>query len=154
MAATRRSDATGRRRPAAAVVAVAIALAACADATSSTIAGDGRAGMPDTDGCRGPQPAASVPIRGTFEEANLVAAGEMFRTYGLDADPVREQVTGDLVDVRGEPAWKLDGTYAVTVDGSRRSDTWMLWVGFDGDAFSVLCAVGPDDVAWPPAGGR
>jgi hypothetical protein len=154
MGATPRSDATARRRPVAALVAAAIALAACADATTSTIVDDGRAGMPDTDRCRSPQPAASPSIRGNFEEANLVAAGEMFRTYGLDADPVREQVTGDLVDVRGEPAWKLDGTYAVTVDGSRRSDTWMLWVGFDGDAFSVLCAVGPDDVPWPPAGDR
>jgi hypothetical protein len=150
MGASRCCDATGRRRPAAAVVAVAVALAACADAT--TVAGDGRAGMPDTDRCRSPRSAASASILGSFEEANLVAAGEMFRTYGLAADPVLEEVTGEPVDVGGEPAWKLDATYAVTVDGSRRSHTWMLWLGFDGDTFSVLCAVGPDDVAWPPAG--
>jgi len=114
------------------------------------VSADGASVLPDVAGCRSPQADADTPSAGSFEDANLLAAGEMFRIYGADADPVREQVTGEVVVIDGVPAWKLDAAVAVTVEGQRRADRWMLWVGGVDDGLAVLCAVGPDAVAWPP----
>lgn len=139
-------------RAVAGLVAVALALGAC---SADGIGTDARepgdpAALPDNEHCQPPQPAESAPIRASFEDANLVAGGEMFRVYGSGADPVREQVGGEVVTIDGESAWKLDATFAVTVDGERRVDAWMLWLGTVDDDFVVLCAAGPADVTWPP----
>lgn len=131
------------------LAALAAVLAACSTADTSA---QQASGMPANDACRAPEPDSTRPVAGSFEEANLQAGGELFRIYGAAGDPVREQVTGNAVDIDGQPAWKLDGTYAVTVDGERRSDAWMLWIGFANGQLTVLCAEGPADVAWPPAG--
>ena len=81
-----------------------------------------------------------------FEEANLLAAGEIFRTYGTQADPVREQIVGEIVEIDGQPTWTLQATYAATIDGDRRSDDWTLWIGFADNELTILCAQGPADV--------
>jgi hypothetical protein len=140
-----------RRRLAAAVATLAVGLAACTP-TTQDLAGSGPDAMPDHPGCQTPEPTP-VGDRGSFEDANLIAAGEMFRTYGHDPDPVREAVTGQFVTIGGIDAWKLDATIAATVDDTRRHDTWMLWIGFADGQLAVLCAQGPADVPWPPTGG-
>lgn len=136
----------GSRRMVLLVAATSLLLAACGIDDPSALQ---EAGMPDNPACRAPDAAAERLVAGSFEDANLVAGGEMFRVYGAEADPLREQVSGEAVEVDGLPVWKLDGTFAVTVDGERRSDAWMLWVGFAEDGFVVLCADGPADIDWP-----
>lgn len=94
----------------------------------------------------GSSPRTSEPplVAGTFEEAALIAAGEMFRVYGADADPLPLAVTGDIVDRDGQPVWRLDATYTVTIDGERRNDRWILWIGASDEApLAVLDTDGP-----------
>lgn len=94
--------------------------------------------------------SAPPPIPGTFEEAAFIADGEMSRVYGADADPVPRVVTGDIVERDGEPVWRLDATYEVTVDGRRRTHRWTLWVGAsDEAALAVLDADGPSPAPIP-----
>lgn len=90
-------------------------------------------------------------VRGSFEEASLVALGELFRAYP-DGRPMPVEVTGDIVEVAGAPVWHLEGAYQVTVGGQVRTDRWVLWVGSDGAGLEVVCAIGPAGVGWPPAG--
>lgn len=79
---------------------------------------------------------------GTFEEASLVALGELFRIYP-DGRPMPVEVTGDTVEVEGAPAWRLEGDYEVTLDERVRAEHWVLWIGSDGADLRVLCAHGP-----------
>lgn len=137
-----------RRRPLTLGAALVAAAVACSGGNDPGAAPGAALGTPP---CRRPVPAADVSVAGTFEEANLLAAGEMFRVYGAGADPTRHRVDGDVVEVDGARVWRIDGTYEVTVDGERRRDRWTLWVGPAGDRLEVLCADGPPDVAWPPA---
>jgi len=134
------------RRAVLAIAATSLLLAACGVDDPSALQ---QAGMPDNPACRAPDADAERLVAGSFEDANLIAGGEMFRVYGAEADPLREQITGEAVEIDSQPVWKLDGTYAVMVDGERRSDAWMLWVGFADDGFTVLCADGPADIDWP-----
>lgn len=118
------------RRTAAVALLVSIALA---------VAGCDRQTAAPAD----PRTDEPTPV-GTFEEAALIALGEMFRTYGTAADPVPTDVTGEIVTRDGQPVWRIDGTYEVTVDGERRADHWTLWIGTTDDApLAVLSTAGP-----------
>jgi hypothetical protein len=93
-----------------------------------------------------PSPTASdqQPLDATFEEAALIALGEMFQVYGADADPLPVKVTGDIDTHDGRPVWRLDGTYEITVDGERQQHAWTLWIGRADEAqLAVVEAEGP-----------
>lgn len=116
------------------VTAVAVvALAAC---------GSGRTADPaDCPALTAAAMEADGPL-GTFEEASLVALGELFRIYP-DGRPMPVEVTGDTVEVEGAAVWRLEGDYEVTIDERVRAERWVLWVGSDGTDLRVLCAYGP-----------
>lgn len=68
----------------------------------------------------------------------------MFRRYGTSADPLPVDVTGEVITHQGQRVWRIDGAYAVTVDGRRRTDRWTLLIGATNDEpVGVLSAVGP-----------
>ncbi|MGH3440819.1 MAG: hypothetical protein ACRDUY_01995 [Nitriliruptorales bacterium] len=86
-------------------------------------------------------------MTGTFEEAALIALGEMFRVYGSGADPLPLEVTGEIDTHGGQPVWRVDGTYEVTVEGERRADRWTLWIGPTQDATLTVLATERSDFA-------
>jgi hypothetical protein len=89
--------------------------------------------------------SSDQPIAGTFEEAALVALGELFRIYGTDAAPTPLEVSGEIDTHDGHEVWRLDGTYEVTVDNQRRHHRWTLWIGpTDDSPLTVLDADGPE----------
>lgn len=74
------------------------------------------------------------PVAGSFEEAASIALGEIFEIYASDADPLPVEVTGELDTRSGERVWRIDGTYEVTIDGTRREQRWRFWIGATADA--------------------
>lgn len=94
-------------------------------------------------------PAAVSVGTGSFEEAAMIALGELFRVYGADAEPLPAAVRGEPTRIGTAPAWYVDGRYEVTVDGRREVHRWRLWVGNSGDGLAVLCADPPPGVSWP-----
>lgn len=95
--------------------------------------------------CTSPPVAPETPtIAGTFEEAALVAHGEMFRIYGREGEPMPVEVSGDIVTHDGRQVWRLDGTYEVTGPDGRQPARWRLWIGATDDAaLTVLKTEGP-----------
>lgn len=84
------------------------------------------------------------PVAGSFEEAALVALGELFRIYGTEAAPAPLEVSGEIDTHDGQQVWRLDGTYEVTIDNQRRQQQWTLWIGpTDDSPLAVLDTDGP-----------
>lgn len=99
----------GGRRSAAAAATAVLLLAGCGDAPASP-----------------PSTSSDQLIVGSFEEAALVALGELFRIYGADAGPAPLEVSGEIDTHAGQEVWRLDGTYEVTVDNQRRQHQWTI----------------------------
>lgn len=76
-----------------------------------------------------PDDGSGQPIAGTFEEAANIALGEIFEIHGRDAEPVPVEVTGELDTRNGTRVWRIDGTYEVTIDGTRHEQRWRFWIG-------------------------
>lgn len=113
---------------AAAAATAALLLAGCGDPTVG----------------ESPPTPENQPVAGSFEEAALVALGELFRIHGSDADPVPIEVTGEVVTHDGQQVWRLDGTYEVTIDNQRQQQRWTLWIGpTDASPLAVLAVDGP-----------
>lgn len=103
------------------------------------------AGCDDTAGDPTSNSSEDQLIGGSFEEAALVALGELFRIYGTDAAPAPLEVSGEIDTHDGQQVWRLDGTYEVTIDDQRRQQQWTLWIGpTDDSPLAVLDADGPE----------
>lgn len=69
----------------------------------------------------------------TLEEAGLLASGELFDIYDLEADPVLVELTGEVADLGGQPVWQLDIVVDVTDVAGRAQRRWRMWVGTAAD---------------------
>lgn len=94
-----------------------------------------------------PEQSADDSARGgvvvTKEEASLLAAGELIRTYGLEADPVPVRLLFEPATLDGEPVWKVRALVEVTIAEERVERRWTIWVGLEDERPAVLRAVGP-----------
>lgn len=69
----------------------------------------------------------AVPL--TVGEAGNLAGGALVEIYGLEADPVPIRLESDREKLSGQTVWRLNLVVEVTIEGTRTTHDWTMWIG-------------------------